>query len=130
MPVRALSYIGIGVHGLFSLSLFRNCSPKNPLSVCNPPEDFGKGVAEDFRPFSISLWVLLSILFIRIVLNTRFSVAGKAPTMELYAGFWDVPIPGCIPIVFEKLLSLRFWSCLLLCQEILELIPVLCLPIK
>ena len=51
---------------------------------------------------------LLSILFVRIILNACFSVANKAPTTELYAAFWDVPIPGCIPIVFEKLFSLRF----------------------
>ena len=56
MLVHALPYIRIGVQALFSLPLFRNFSPKNPLSVYNPPEDFGEGIAEDFVPFSISWW--------------------------------------------------------------------------
>ena len=73
---------------------------------------------------------LLSILFVRIVLNLCFSVIGRVPTTELYAAFWDVPIPRCVSIVFGKLLNLGFWSYLLFCQEILELIPVLCLPVQ
>ena len=47
----------IRVHALFSLSLFRNFLPKNPLSVCNSPDDFGEGTIEEFGPFSISWWV-------------------------------------------------------------------------
>ena len=33
---------------LISLPLLRNLSPKNSLSICNTPEDFSKGVVEDF----------------------------------------------------------------------------------
>ena len=73
---------------------------------------------------------LLSILFERIILNARFSGADKVPMTELYTAFWDIPIPRCIPLVFKKLLSLGCWSYLLFCQEILKLIPVLCLPVK
>ena len=75
------------MQALFSLSLFRNFSPKNPLSIYSSPEDFGEGAAEEFRPFSIFWWVLLSISFVRIVLNVRFSIAGKVPAMELYVAF-------------------------------------------
>ena len=39
---------------LFLCRLFRKFLPKNPLRVCNIPEDFGEGAAEEFRPFSIS----------------------------------------------------------------------------
>ena len=70
------------------------------------------------------------ISFIRIVLNVRFPVANKVLTMELYADFWDIPIPRCTPTVFGKLLGLGCWSCLSVCPEILELIPVLCLPVE
>ena len=70
------------------------------------------------------------ISFVRIVLNVRFIVAGKVPTMELYVEFWDIPIPGCVPTVFGKLLGLGSWSALSFCQEILELIPVLCLLVE
>ena len=73
---------------------------------------------------------LLLILFVRIVLNARFLVVNKVATMESYAAFWDIPIPGCVPMVLGKLLSVGCWFCLSICQEILELIPVLCLPIK
>ena len=73
---------------------------------------------------------LLSISFVRIVLNARFSVTGKVPTTESYMAFWDIPIPRCVPIVFGKLLSLGCWSCLSFCQEILKLIPVLCLSVE
>ena len=59
-----------------------------------------------------------------------FSIADKVPTMELYAAFWVIPIPGCVPIVFEKLLNLECWFFLSFCQEIFELIPVLCMPIE
>ena len=73
---------------------------------------------------------LLSILFVRIVLKERFSVASKVPVTELYTEFWDIPILGCVPLVFGKLLDLGCWFCLSFCQEILELISVLCLPIE
>ena len=35
---------------------------------------------------------LLSISFVRIILNARFSFAGKVPTTKLYATFFDKPI--------------------------------------
>ena len=44
-----------------------------------------------------------------------FSIADKVSTTELYATFWVIPIPGCVPIVFEKLLNLGCWSCLSFC---------------
>ena len=72
----------------------------------------------------------LSILFVKIVLNARFSIAGKVLATELYAEFWDIPIPGCVPTIFGKLLSLGSLSCLSFCQEILELILILCFPIE
>ena len=72
----------------------------------------------------------LSILFVKIVLNERFLVAGKVPMTELYAEFWDMPILGCVPIVFEKLLSLGCWPRLSFCQDIVDLIPVLCFPVE
>ena len=49
---------------------------------------------------------LLSISFVRIVLDACFSIVDKVLMTELYATFWDIPIPGYIPIVFGKLLSL------------------------
>ena len=67
------------------LSLFvRKFSPKNPLSVCYPPEDFGEGAAENFGPLSIFWWgffffFFFSIWFVRIVLNACLSVADKVP---------------------------------------------------
>ena len=102
------------------------------MSACYPPEDFGEGAAEDFIPFSISLWVLLFFFFslVRVVLNARFSAAVKVPMTELYSVFWDIPIPRCVLIVLGKLLSLGCWSFLSFFQEILELIPVLCLPVE
>ena len=39
-----------------------------------------------------------------------FQLSVGVPAMELYAGFWDVLRLGGVPIGFEKLLSLRFWS--------------------
>ena len=39
-----------------------------------------------------------------------FSIAGKVPTTELYAGFKDALGPRCVSIGFGKLLSLGFWS--------------------
>ena len=60
---------------------------------------------------------LLSISFVRIVLNARFSVVGKVLTMKLYVVFWDIPILGCVPLVFKKLLSLGCWFCLSFFQE-------------
>ena len=84
-------------------------------------------ISDHFQsPGGFFLW----ILFVRIVLNACFSVAYRVPTMKLYTAFWDVPIPRCVLIVFWKLLNLGFWSYLLFFQEILELIPVLCLPIE
>ena len=47
---------------------------------------------------------LLSILFVRIVLNVRLSVADKVPVTKLYTAFWDIPIPGYVPLVLGKLL--------------------------
>ena len=55
------------------------------------------------------------LLFVRIVLNACFSAVGKVQTTKLYAAFWDVPIPRCVPIVFWKLLNLWFWSYLFFC---------------
>ena len=49
---------------------------------------------------------LLLISFVRIILNACFSVAGKVLVKDLYAVFWDIPIPRCVPLVFGKLLSL------------------------
>ena len=109
---------------LISLSLFRNLSPENSLSICNTPEDFGQGAVEDFRPFSVSWWVfsLLRYQFFLYELfclwrfcsglasNACFSVASKVLATELYSGFWDVLSPRGVLIGFEKLLSLGFWS--------------------
>ena len=63
-------------------------------------------------------------------LDACCSIVGKFPTMELYVAFWGVPILGCVPMVFGKLLSLGCWSYLLICQEIFELIPVLYFPVE
>ena len=104
--------------------------PKNLSSDCNPPEDFGEGAIEDFRPFSISWWVLTFDLVCKDCLNARFLVTDKVLATKPYAVFWDIPIPGCVLIVFNNLFSLGCWSCLSFYQEILESIPVLCLPIE
>ena len=107
---------------LISLPLLRNLSPKNSLSICNTPKDFGQGVVEDFLPFSVSWWVfpLLRFRFCLyklsclwwfcsgFALNACFSVADMALVTELYSGFWDVLSLRGIPIGFEKLLSLGF----------------------
>ena len=100
------------------------------LSVCNPPEDFCEGAVEDFGPFSISQWVFTFDFVCKDCLKERFSVASKVPVTELYTEFWDIPILGCVPLVFGKLLDLGCWFCLSFCQEILELISVLCLLIE
>ena len=34
--------------------VLRNFSPKDYLSACYPPEDFGEGATKDFRPFLIT----------------------------------------------------------------------------
>ena len=123
MHVRAFPYIGIGIQKLISLLLLENLSPKNSLSICYTPEDFSQGAVEGFRPFLISWWVfpLLRLRFFLyrlfylwwfcsgLALNVRLLLAGRVPTMELYAWFWDVLSPRCIPICFEKFLSLGFW---------------------
>ena len=49
---------------------------------------------------------------------------------ELYVVFRDIPIHGCVSTVLGELLSLGCWSRLSFCQEILELIPVLCLQVE
>ena len=63
--------------------------------------------------FQSSGGFILSISFVRIVLNACILVTGKVLVKELYAAFWDIPIPRCVPLVFEKLLSLGCWSYLL-----------------
>ena len=91
VPVRALPYIRIGIQMLISLSLLRNLSPKNSLSMCNTPEDFGQGAVEGFQPFSISWWVFPLFRFrfclyglfclwwfcSGLALNACFSIAGR-----------------------------------------------------
>ena len=42
--------------------------------------------------------------------NVCSSVADRVPMMELYTRFWYALRLGGIPIGFEKLLSLGFWS--------------------
>ena len=68
--------------------------------------------------------------FVRVVLNVQFSVTVKVPVMKLYAVFWDIPIPAGILTVLGKLLNRGCWSFLSFCQEILELIPVLCFLVE
>ena len=101
------------------------------MSACYSPKDFGEGVVEDFRPFSIP-WLVFFFFFsfVWVILDVCSLAVVKLPATELYVVFRDIPIPGCISTVFWELLSLGCWSRLSFCQEILELIPVLCLPIK
>ena len=107
---------------LISLPLLRNLSPKNSLSICNIPEDFGQGSVEDFRSFFISWWVFpllcfqfclyglfcLWWFFSGLASNACFLAVGRVPGKKLYAGFWDVLKLGGIPIKFKKLRGLRF----------------------
>ena len=72
---------------------------------------------------------LLSISFLRIVLNARFSVAVKVPRTELYAVFEKYPFL-VRPNSFQESPQFRCWFYLSFCQEILELIPVLCFPVE
>ena len=100
------------------------------MSACYPPEDFGEGATEDFRPFSISWWFFFLFSFVRVILNVRLVATVKVSVTELYVVFWDIPIPGYVLTVHGKLLSLGCSSCLLFCPEILEFITVLCLPVE
>ena len=108
---------------LISLPLLRNLLPKNSLSICNIPEDFGQRAVKDFQAFFISWWVFPLLCFqfclyrlfrlwwfcYDLGLNACFSAIGRVLEMELYTGFWDVLRPGGVPIGFKKLLSLGFW---------------------
>ena len=123
------------MHALFSFSLFGNFLPKTfHPRILRAFATIRKISVKELLKISYHFQslggFLLSISFIRIVLNGNFSAIGKVPTTELYVAFWDIPIPGCILIVFGKLLSLWCWSCLSFCHEILELIPVLCLFVE
>ena len=75
-------------------------------------------------------WFLFLFSFVRVVSDAYFSAVVKVPAMELYVVFRDIPIPGCVSIVLGELLSLGCWSRLSFCQEILVLIPILCLPVE
>ena len=68
--------------------------------------------------------------FVRVVLDACFLAAFKVPETKLYVVFQDIPIPRCVSSIFGELLSLGCWSRLSFFQEILELIPVLCLLIE
>ena len=61
---------------LISLSLLRNLSPKNSLSICNTLEDFGQGAVEYFRPFSVSWWVFPLLCFAFTFSYTNYLVCG------------------------------------------------------
>ena len=80
------------MHALFSLSLFRTFLPKTfclrilwasatllMILVKDPPK-----ILDHFQSPG---GFFLSILFILIVLNARFSVADRVSTMELYVAF-------------------------------------------
>ena len=100
------------MQALCSLSLFKNFSPKNPLSVCSPLKILVKEPLKSSDHSQSPAGFLLSILFVTIILNARFSIAGKVQATELYIAFWDISIPRCDPLVFGKPLSLGCWSCL------------------
>ena len=100
------------------------------MSAFYPPEYFGEGSAEDFRPFPIPWLVFFFFSFVRVISDACFSATIKVSGTELYVVFWDIAIPGCVSTVLRELLSLGCWSRLSLCQEILELFPVLCLLVE
>ena len=75
-------------------------------------------------------WFPFFFFICEVVLDACFSAAVKVLTTELHVVFRDIPILGCVSTVLGELLSLRCWSHLSFCQEILELILVLCLPVE